>query len=730
MKRILCILTVFVLLLAFVSCGKTAELSSSEQPSEHDSLSDPGSNEQSKPEEASDSMEESSMPHTDTSVFDPESIVLTFAALSDIHQNGDTTSDAGKKFASALAELKESYALDLFLIAGDMTDSGSEREISQFKTTFKSVYDGDIPVVYSLGNHDGQDGSTAKRFFDIFSQGFFSKDISADTVTLGNRHAVVNGFHFITVEVQSYYNADGNCTYRASTLEWLKTQLELVVAENPDAPVFVATHAMIYGTAYGSTLPSTGTNWYTTALTDILNEYPQAVTFGGHIHHPLNDERSIMQDKFTSVGCGSVSYMAIESGYIQTGTSTVPTDARQYSQGLVVEVDSNNNIRFTRKDFYNKADIKDPWIVSGYGSETFLKEYASSRAESPAPVFGTDTDISMSTTVYQNYTCDINITFKSASDDDMVHHYDISVASGGKEIAAYKLLSGFYLKPQVSLIPATQTAKLSLVPTGTDILITVTAVDSWENRSEPISCSMTTPGDKKPQSSNPDALSLYADIVFGANGSVSDALRKLELEQNGASVSNAAFSYNGASFEAAALNITKAGEGLKCIMKELKTAGEVTAFFDGGFTVEALYQNRSPSGTQGVICGTQSGGWGLAESSGQPYFIMSNGSYQSVYSGVAASDTELTHVVGVYDSVGARMLIYVNGKLRGETPFAGTLNPGAGSTFNVFYLGADVSANLSGGDFQMTDFSIIGARIYQGAATEADIAEMCSNINK
>ena len=47
----------------------------------------------------------------------------------------------------------------------------------------------------------------------------------------------------------------------------------------------------------------------------LMNKYPQAVTFSGHLHFPINDERSIMQTNFTAIGCGSVSYMAIEDEY-------------------------------------------------------------------------------------------------------------------------------------------------------------------------------------------------------------------------------------------------------------------------------------------------------------------------------------------------------------------------------------------------------------------------------
>ena len=81
-------------------------------------------------------------------------------------------------------------------------------------------------------------------------------------------------------------------TFTDSALQWFDETLAKVTAENPDQFVFVLTHPMIYDTVYGSDL---GTYWYTKDLTEILNKYPQAVTFSGHLHFPLNDPRSIMQ---------------------------------------------------------------------------------------------------------------------------------------------------------------------------------------------------------------------------------------------------------------------------------------------------------------------------------------------------------------------------------------------------------------------------------------------------
>ncbi|MEG2117982.1 MAG: metallophosphoesterase, partial [Clostridia bacterium] len=160
MKRKLCfILTALIFCTLISGCTGSDNEKSSAASSEKASQSEKSNEEQSKV--------------IDKSIFDEKKIVLTFAAMSDIHQNGDTNSIAVKKFKSALKQLKIGYDLDLILVAGDMTDSGSENQIKQFKSTLQSVYTEAIPLVYSLGNHDGQGGLTAERFQKIYGDAYF-----------------------------------------------------------------------------------------------------------------------------------------------------------------------------------------------------------------------------------------------------------------------------------------------------------------------------------------------------------------------------------------------------------------------------------------------------------------------------------------------------------------------------------------------------------------------------
>ena len=89
----------------------------------------------------------SSDPSVKTDKFDASNIVLSFAALSDVHcQNGYAMPT--NKFYSALNQLKD-YAvksgdkdgIDAVKIAGDLTQTGQVSEAQSVRDTYKKVFD-------------------------------------------------------------------------------------------------------------------------------------------------------------------------------------------------------------------------------------------------------------------------------------------------------------------------------------------------------------------------------------------------------------------------------------------------------------------------------------------------------------------------------------------------------------------------------------------------------------
>lgn len=168
----------------------------------------------------------------------------------------------------------------------------------------------------------------------------------------GNRHAVLGGYHFLAVEA-NYQTED----YDAATLDWVEQTLQSVVSA-PDydgRQIFVLTHFAPNDTVFGC-IGSTG-------LSNILRDYPQAVLLTGHSHYSIYDERAIMQTDFTTLNLGSVSYMGLPAGYVESTHSGLIEESYTLSVGTLVEIDRYGNLRITRIDFTQDEIIKQPWII-------------------------------------------------------------------------------------------------------------------------------------------------------------------------------------------------------------------------------------------------------------------------------------------------------------------------------------------------------------------------------
>ena len=319
-----------------------------------------------------------------TSVFDESKIVFSFGAISDIHIGRNANVLERNKFNNALQQLKDYAAkhdtdgIDAILAVGDLYEgsgyggTNTSGNINTYKQIYESVFDPtQVPMIHAVGNHDLVWDSTAKKVAAeqdaMLGQKYFRFDVDQNALAAeGNRHCVVNGYHIITLLPVT----STNISYTQGTKNWLDQTLNEITTADPNAYVIVLTHPMIYDTVYGSTLgrePGTTLTdmWATSDLTDILSKYNQVITFGGHLHFPINDPRTIMQGAFTSLGCGSVNYMAIEDGkYENMASATTMKDNTEYSQGLLCQIDENGNMRITRMDFYNETTIDTAWEIS------------------------------------------------------------------------------------------------------------------------------------------------------------------------------------------------------------------------------------------------------------------------------------------------------------------------------------------------------------------------------
>ena len=437
-------------------------------------------------------------PVTAATPFDEDNVVLSFGAISDIHLVENPDYATSQKYATALRLLKK-YAggkLDAVTIAGDLSNSTYNSEIG---AAFRTITDAEMGeganVFFITGNHDAQENQwdTLRQVYSDLAK-YTTKDLPSSQHDRGNRHMVIGGYHYIGVNMMDYWNA-AEAKFAAEDLAWLDRELAAARADAPGQPIFVYTHAAVYGTTYGSDL-YTGTHWGSKEIQAHLAAYPEVITFSGHLHFPIHDSRTICQTDFTSLNCGSVQYMAVEHGVLQSGNKTTVAESHNVSNGLLVQVDKHHNVKVTRLDFANDAVIREPFYVSApdLTQKTHLNSYRPD-ADKVVPTFGGNAGVS-GAVAGDNLT----VTFDAATDNDMVHHYVVDVKgvpSGTTK--SVKVFSEFYLYPTAEKMPYAYTVQIpnSLAAKDTAFQLTLRAVDSTGNTSAPLTYTYT-PGDTPP----------------------------------------------------------------------------------------------------------------------------------------------------------------------------------------------------------------------------------------
>lgn len=429
--------------------------------------------------------------------FDAKNIVLSLGVVSDVHVNPQWTAD---KWKSALQQLKakalenDPDGLAGVLVAGDLIDNPNNTQLSLFKSTLESELDvKKTPLVYTVGNHDVPSYAWAATMpsdvtymRNMFGDDYYLYDKDQDMRTRYEaRHCVVGDCHIFSVSP----NGDQPIVYDPAVVSWLDSQLAAVTSAEPDKYVILITHPMIKNTVYGSRLGEEGGiwssslshYWATDALTPVLKKYPQVIVFGGHLHFPLNDPRSVWQGDFTVFGCGSVRYMAIENGkYEDMSSATVMKDCNDFSQGNLLQFDASGNMRVLRMDFYNKDVIGEP-IVSSYptSDKGHLTKY-------------NHTTLSLANEAPSLSTLNVDVTdgiatakWAAGTDDEFVHHYVLTLKKGGAVVTTMKILADFYKSAKTSGMRKEWTRSLGNVTDGTYEL-TLEAFDSWDAAAKPL----------------------------------------------------------------------------------------------------------------------------------------------------------------------------------------------------------------------------------------------------
>ena len=391
----------------------------------------------------------------DTGDFTP---VMRFVVTSDSHITtiGDFQSTRLEKMIKlgyGIAENDEEYKkLDAVLVAGDITDMGTEIAFGSIKAATKPVIKGDTQFLATVStSHD--DRSLGKESLELY------EEIMGQETDF---HRVINGFHFIGVSA-SKIEGEHYSEYQKT---WLKEQLDEAVADDPSKPVFVIQHEHISNTVYGS---SDFEGWGMPDFADILKSYPQVIDFSGHSHYPINDPRSIWQGEYTAIGTGGLYYTELT---VDDTKTFHPSDYRFVSTFWVVEIDADNRIRLRAVDLGAKEYLCE-YIIESPFERSFTPEMQINRSK--PPVFGND----VSSNVVNG-----KAVFDAAESADgmpIFIYRAYAVDSDGNRTPVGKTVSRYYRYK----VPETVKIKLENLPEG-EYTLEIVAENCYGMQSEPV----------------------------------------------------------------------------------------------------------------------------------------------------------------------------------------------------------------------------------------------------
>lgn len=388
---------------------------------------------------------------------------LRFMVVSDIHIR-DEHSVERERFEKAIRDAysiaksnKHYQKLDVLCMVGDFATRGTP---TQFKAA-RDIVDANVnpeetTVIASIASHEFMhDGVEAgyKNFREFFGG-------EPDT------HAVVNGFHFVSITPSQ------GCNYHDDKKAWMAAELKKAAADNRKKPIFVFQHPHNTGTVYGSIL------WGEDDLIPVYMNYPQIIHFSGHSHAPINDPRSIHQQHFTSLGTGTLSYFELDE--FDKIYSTIPTNNEKAAQMLIVEVDEDNRVRIYPYDVLTGNFFPYVWEIDTPSDPSTFKYTGERYKTTAAPYFADGAEVAVSAVTDSSFRVDFPQA-NPAEGDQYVNSYDIIVRnSDGDTVRQLSIWSEYYFYD----MPATLGVDINDLESDSEYTVEIRANSFWMTSSK------------------------------------------------------------------------------------------------------------------------------------------------------------------------------------------------------------------------------------------------------
>lgn len=319
--------------------------------------------------------------------------------------------------------------VDVILMAGDLADGGDDpAPIAYYYDLVKKYFGNKMPqLVNCAGNHDfwthaNVSGKTQDQAFKDFCEAIHDPVEDPCRKTIG-------GYDFIG------FSSNNEKNYSEEDCQKLIPVLEDCVRRDPVKPIFIVTHFHPKNTVVSSHGGSGRTG-----LRAVMDRFPQVVSFSGHTHCPLEDERCIWQGEFTAINTGALSYACVPERFVNNCGPIIPF-AREGIGFMTMDLyDDHLEIRrFNAEDLHEiKADK--PWTVAIPHKPENAVYTDARKAQRSAPRFRDDAQMLMRLDYGFVY-----LIFDEAEHDDFTHSYRLTMTDleSGK-VMETKYISNFY----------------------------------------------------------------------------------------------------------------------------------------------------------------------------------------------------------------------------------------------------------------------------------------------
>ncbi len=449
---------------------------------------------------------------------------LKVGVISDVHLGYAWDPDLQTpRFYKALKTYKE-MGVDAIIIAGDLNDQGvssltlegQKAYMEEFADVWFAVFpeekgeEGYVEPVLIYGNHD----------VDLIAAGYWPERFGtySDVQTWE-----VNGYQFVGA-----HNGKENK---------VTTEVADAVAATPDKPVFYIQHCPIAYTV-GRSMGGYGAN-YSLAGRNNISAYSNIVSFAGHNHMPLTDERSIWQGeswndgRFTAINTASLNYgdadadeggingvgTATQHGMLMTVTGSEVSIERFSFEGLSVDLAgvtvTANSSYGSKAQYTNVSELATKAVTGNYvkiGKTWFFDAcdvtdrpytYSARVAAANQPVFNTgDMTVSGAEESDGTYTLTVTVPAATVADPangvyrDIVHNYIVEACDPltGEVEAFASEASEFHIDDDPSRLSDSYTMQITGLESGKTYTVNAYARETFQKRSVPLTATYTAGG--------------------------------------------------------------------------------------------------------------------------------------------------------------------------------------------------------------------------------------------